>query len=253
MDEFKNYLRENRQLLDVENPPRGEVWQRIQQQAPVKKKMAITPLTRWVAAACIVLFTGAATYMLWTTKPTFAKATAGEPDTLHSKPETAVDPEIIGRTDSLEQPANSPLPGEVFAEKDGPETKKSFNPVASTPRKKRPALLKKKSPVDLLQENYASVINLQLKKLESTPIHVESPGYFHAFKKQWYDLEKDEKKIKDDINVYGLNDAVLTQFIQLYQQKLMLLKQLQDEINKMNNRAKQYPEMQTNSPSFLKM
>jgi hypothetical protein len=94
---------------------------------------------------------------------------------------------------------------------------------------------------------------MQLKKLEATPIHVESPGYFHAFKKEWYDMEKDEKKIKDDIRLYGLNDRALEQFIQLYQQKLLMLKQLQEEINKMNNRAQQYPEMQRKSPSYLKM
>ena len=101
--------------------------------------------------------------------------------------------------------------------------------------------------MDALQENYATIINMQLKKLEATPIHVESPGYFHAFKKEWYDMEKDEKKIKDDIRLYGLNDRALHQPIGFGQ----LLRQ--EEINKMNNRAQQYPEMQSKSPSYLKM
>ena len=56
-----------------------------------------------------------------------------------------------------------------------------------------------------------------------------------------------------EIGAYGVNDMVLEQFIQLYQQKLLLLKQLQDEINKMNNRAHRYPEIQRKSPSYLKM
>ena len=252
MDEFKKYLRENRHLLDVESPPRNEVWERIQQRGPVSKKMLMTPLARWIAAACIVLLTGAATYMLWPSK-TDAELANTELKTQNSKPETNNTPEIIGRTDTPGS-VTSPLPGEVVTASAGAKTKKSTDNVPTKSQKvSRPALKKKKSAVDMLQENYASIINLQLKKLEATPIHVESPGYFHAFKKQWYDMEKDEKKIKDDIQVYGLNDAVLTQFIQLYQQKLLLLKQLQDEINKMNNRAQQYPEMQTKSPSFLKM
>jgi hypothetical protein len=253
MDEFKKFLRENRHLLDVESAPRSQVWEHIQQHGPARKKMVMTSLVRWIAAACIVLLTGAATYMLWPSKTGSALAGA-EPQTSNLKPQTTIDtPEIIGRTDTPGS-AISPLPGEVIAESAGATTKKITKDVPSNSRKgKRPALSKKRSAMDMLQENYASIINQQLKKLEATPIRVESPGYFHAFKKHWYDMEKDEKKIKDDIQLYGLNDAVLTQFIQLYQQKLLLLKQLQDEINKMNNRAQQYPEMQTKSPLFLKM
>jgi hypothetical protein len=252
MDEFKKYLRENRHMLDVESPPRATVWQNIEQRGSVRKKMVISPLARWMAAACIVLLTGAATYVLWPSKT--GSAVAGtKPKTQHSKPDTSIEsPEKIGWTDTAGS-AISPLPGEVIAVNAGAETKKSLTEVPAKPRKVVRSALKKKTPVDLLQENYASIINVQLKKLEATPIHVESPGYFHAFKKQWYDMEKDEKKIQEDIKLYGLNDAVLTQFIQLYQAKLLLLKQLQDEINKMNNRAHQYPEMQTRKPSFLKM
>jgi hypothetical protein len=249
MDEFKKYLRDNRHLLDVEKPPRAGVWQHIQQHSSTRRRMMVKPMVRWVAAACIVLLTGAATYLLWpsNTDPGFVNA---QPDTRHPTPDTV---KMTGRTDSS-GPAISPLPGEVIAAKSETSSKKSTNTVLDKSRRnKRPALLKKRSPVDALQENYASIINVQLKKLESTPIHVESPDYFHAFKKQWYDMEKDEKKIKEDIRLYGLTDAVLTQFIQLYQQKLQLLKQLQDEINKMNNRAQQYPEIQSKSPSYLKM
>jgi hypothetical protein len=252
MDEFKKYLRENRHLLDVESPPSSRVWQSIQQQGSVRRRMVITPMIRWMVAACIVLLTGAATYMLWPSKPDIAFA-GTNPESRHPKPDTVIQtPEIIGRTDTAGS-AISPLPGEVIAESAGANTKKSTKNVPNPRKTVRPALSKKRSKVDLLQENYAGIINLQLKKLESTPIHVESPGYFHAFKKQWYDMEKDEKKIKEDMRLYGLNDAVLTQFIQLYQQKLLLLKQLQDEINKMNNRAQQFPEMQSKSPSYLKM
>lgn len=247
MDEFKKYLRDHRNLLDVESPPRSELWQQIHQQLPVHRKTVAIPMFRWVAAACIVLLTGVATYMLVNIEP--------GTEQVKLQPEPATNgqiPEITGRTDSS-VPAISPLPGEVIAENAEAKNTKSLNAQAKPRKTIRPALSKKLSPVDMLQENYATIINMQLKKLESTPIHVENPHYFHAFKKQWYDMEKDEKKIKDDIALYGLNDAVLMQFIQLYQQKLLLLKQLQDEINKMNNRAHQYPEMQSKSPSFLKM
>ncbi len=248
MDEFKKYLREHRHELDVESPPRSEVWQHIQQQVTVRRKVVIAPIFRRVAAACLVLLAGATAYILWTRDPQVDVAVKPVPPVVKQK-----NPELAGQT-STSAPAISPLPGEVIADPAGTLAKKLDNPVPPKRRKTtRLALSKKRSPVDALQENYAIIINMQLKKLEATPIHVESPGYFHAFKKEWYDMEKDEKKIKDDIRLYGLNDRALEQFIQLYQQKLLMLKQLQEEINKMNNRAQQYPEMQRKSPSYLKM
>jgi len=248
MDELKKYLREHRNELDVESPPRSEVWQRIQQQKTVHGKTVVRPVFRWVAAACMLLSVGLATYLWWDSKPSPEIVAERDPTEKQEKI-----PEIIGRSDTSE-PAISPSPGEVIADSAGAGLAKSLKPVPAKPRKVvRPASSKERTLVDALEENYASIIKLQLKKLESTPIRVEGPGYFHAFKKQWYDMEKDEKKIKEDMQLYGLNDMVLTQFIQLYQQKLLLLKQLQEEINKMNNRAQQYPQMQTKSPSFLKM
>ncbi len=246
MDELKKYLRDHRADLDVEAPPRTELWQSIQQQVDVRRKPVMKPVYKWVAAAGLILMAGAATYLVWMNKPgamvQVEPAAAEQPI-----------PEIDGRADSSEL-AISPLPGEVIAERPGPETVRQSDPVPSKHRKNtRPAISKKRTIIDELQENYATIINSRLKKLESTPIHVESANYFHAFKKQWIDMEKDEEKLKENIGVYGVNDMVLEQFIQLYQQKLLLLKQLQDEINKMNNRAHRYPEIQRKSPSYLKM
>ncbi|WP_315818718.1 hypothetical protein [Paraflavitalea speifideaquila] len=109
------------------------------------------------------------------------------------------------------------------------------------------------SPLKAIEDNYTTIINYQVKKLENTPIYTESPGYFHVFKKQWLDLEGEEKKVKQDVRLYGLNDNVVDKLIQLYQQKLWLLKELQSEINKMNTRAKHYPDIQRTNPAFLKL
>ena len=246
MDELKKYLRDHRADLDMEAPPRTELWQSIQQQVDVRRKPVMKPVYKWVAAAGLILMAGAATYMLWTNEP--GPIVQGEQPAVEQPI-----PEIDGRTDSSES-AISPLPGEVIAERPGEKSVKRADPVPSKHRKNtRPAISRKRTFVDELQENYATIIKSQLKKLESTPIHVESANYFHAFKKQWIDMEKDEVKLKEDISMYGVNEMVIEQFIQLYQQKLLLLKQLQDEINKMNNRAHRYPEIQRKSPSYLKM
>jgi hypothetical protein len=52
-------------------------------------------------------------------------------------------------------------------------------------------------------------------------------------------MEKEEKNIKSTISRRGINNDLLYQLINLYQQKLTILKQLQLEMNKTNNRFKQ--------------
>jgi len=67
----------------------------------------------------------------------------------------------------------------------------------------------------------------------------ETPDYFNDFKLQIRQIERDERGIKSDISKQGMNDALVDQLINLYQQKLAVLKQLQIEMNKTNNRYKQ--------------
>lgn len=69
-------------------------------------------------------------------------------------------------------------------------------------------------------------------------MYAETPEYFNDFKIQIKQMEKDEKVIKSDIAKRGMNDELLDQLINLYQQKLNTLKQLQLEMNKLNSRYK---------------
>ena len=70
-------------------------------------------------------------------------------------------------------------------------------------------------------------------------MNAESADYFNDFKIQIKQMELDEKVIKSDIAKHGMNDVLLDQLINVYQQKLNVLKQLQIEMNKTNNRFKQ--------------
>lgn len=94
------------------------------------------------------------------------------------------------------------------------------------------------SLVHNIESSFTQMINLQRNKLNSTPIYAESPAYFNDFKVQLKQMEKDEKQIKEDIAKNGINDELITQLINIYQQKLNMLKQLQIEMNKLNNRFK---------------
>ena len=76
-------------------------------------------------------------------------------------------------------------------------------------------------------------------KIANTPIYGESASFYNDFIDKFKQMEKDEKIVKKEIIQFGLNDMLLDQLINIYQQKLNVLKLLQSEINKTNIRFKQ--------------
>lgn len=93
-----------------------------------------------------------------------------------------------------------------------------------------------------LESSFTQVINLQKARISTTPLYAESPSYFKDFKLQMQQMEKDEKQIKAFISKHGMTDELLDQLINVYQQKLTMLKQLQNEMQKLNTRYKQNRE-----------
>lgn len=252
MDEFRKYLFDHRDELDLEKPPRPQVWKHIQRETQQPPKRVIPMMMKWTAAAAAVVLVSLLAYH-WLTPATPTEAT---PTLAGQAGQSVTRPEPIGQ-DSSTGTASAPeievpvveSPGDNADSKKNSDrpTRKTASPKEQSARKPAP------SPLKLIEDNYATIINYQLEKLEKTPIYIESAGYFHVFKKQWLDLERDEKKVKQDVRLYGLNDNLVNQLIQLYQQKLWLLKELQTEINKMNVRAKQHPDIQRQTPAFLKL
>jgi hypothetical protein len=250
MDEFKKYLFDHRDELDTEKPPRPQVWKHIQRKTQVAPKPVITLAAKWMAAAAILVAASILIYQLQ--RPEKVAPQLSTVDT----PKTVNNPELSGRVDSSTGTASGQGSKESATELPGDKTTKERTAVPDTrkPAKKDLAQTAKRvSPLKAIEDNYATIINYQLRKLEKTPIYTESPGYFHVFKKQWLDLERDERKVKQDVRLSGLNDNVVNQLIQLYQQKLWLLKELQSEITTMNSRAKQHPDIQRTNPAYLKL
>ena len=83
------------------------------------------------------------------------------------------------------------------------------------------------------------VINIEKQKINSSPLYAESPAYFNDFKNRMMQMDNDEKLLRNDIKTKGPSNDMIEQLINIYQQKLNLLKQLQTEMNKMNSRYKQ--------------
>ncbi|MEO7532106.1 MAG: hypothetical protein ABIS69_11860 [Sediminibacterium sp.] len=229
MDELKKYLQNHTEELD-QDEPRPQVWHNIQQQTQAtKKRPVVIMITRWAAAACILSLAGIGVWHMVsdnkTNPATLAAITPKEKKKLTVapvKPDTIVtkntEPVVIAKT--THQPKTNK-----------PVTRNSTNPSVNNPE----ALAALRD----MESSFTQVINLQRQRVSSMPMYAESPEYFNDFKIQIRQMERDEKVIKSDIAKRGMNDALLDQLINLYQQKLNTLKQLQTEMNKTNNHYKQ--------------
>lgn len=224
MDEFKKYLQQNRSSLDVEEPSPG-IWDRIERQQPATKTKVVVMMTRWVAAACVLVLAGIGVWSLVQDK---------------SNTELSNLTANVKTEQSIEQPATVvPENKTVAIPKEMTVAAKKEAKIKNTPAVKtipeRQDLIAMKN----IENSFRQVINLQRDKVSSIPMFAESAEYFTDFKVQIKQLEKDEKSIKAEIVKRGMTDQLLNQLINIYQIKLNTLKQLQLEMNKINNRIKQ--------------
>lgn len=225
MDELKKYLQQNREALDIDEPS-PLLWERIQVQQPVKKTAIVVTITRWAVAACVLVLAGIGTWSLLKEDKT-QNTLQGSMATAEPKQQQTI------------QPAEPVMPV--------PEFSTEANKVlASVTREKKMVPAQKTIPerADLIalqnvENSFKQVINLQRNKVGTIPMYAESAEYFADFKIQIRQLEKDEKAVKAEIIKRGLTDDLLNQLVNLYQIKLTTLKQLQTEMNKINNRVKQ--------------
>ncbi|MES2773434.1 MAG: hypothetical protein V4722_04590 [Bacteroidota bacterium] len=265
MDDFKKYLNENRDSLDADTP-RDAVWQRIQQTTrPVVKQL---PTNNWlytamkfVAAASVVIAIVAGIKYLSNTDSLIGQQ--GEVVSIKDHVAKTDDTVLLTREKVNNLPQKmvpqqkQPVKKIVDVKQSDYASKRKTAPVMpQVPvriRKKGPAAT---SPDDMaiitpLQQSYAQLISLQLNRLRTTPVFAESPKYFDDFKVQLKQMDADEAAIKKEIKTNGLNDALLDQLINVSQQRLNLLKNLQTEINKMNNRVRQNQLPQDSTHSYF--
>jgi hypothetical protein len=235
MDEFKKYIQNHAEELDLDEP-REQVWQNIQLgSTAVKKPSVVMMVTRWAAAACIITLAGIGAWSVFNSKKAADTAIA-----------------VVNKIDTPAKSNTQPVEGNKTPEENIPEQKQTqllaerkTTPVQShhtitiqkiTPDNKNEAAL---ATLKNIETSFTQVINLQRERVSSMPMYAESPEYFDDFKIQIKQMERDEKVIKSDIAKRGMNDELLDQLINLYQQKLNTLKQLQIEMAKTNNRYKQ--------------
>lgn len=219
MDKLKQYLQENSSGLDV-NQPGDELWSRIQEAgspAQPAKEVVMHPAPKkrlWTFAAAalvmVLLFAG----WKWIAPPTGTESTAL---------------------------ASLPVPVEHNRVND-PVIKTNDAPLVTTAPVQHVAQAKMVDPYELLgsySSNYRQLVKLQLRSIRRTAVLAEDPAYFDDFKRTLVQMDRDEKNIRSVIRKQGFSEDLLEQLISIYQQKLDVLKTLQSEINKLNNRARE--------------
>ena len=232
MDEFKKYIQNNKEQLDSDEPS-PLLWNNIERRIqPVQKTVPVITLFRWAVAACVITLAGIGSwYLLNQPKTTTLKQnnlSANTPIVKEIIPSTletkkTIEPAILASSTSTKE-VRSKVNNIV-------KNKTNFDNSAM--------LVSEKNTLENFESSFIQVINLQKARISTMPMYAESAEYFKDFNIQIKLMEREEKNIKSTISKRGINNDLLDQLINLYQQKLTVLKQLQLEMNKTNNRYKQ--------------
>jgi len=246
MDELKKYIQNNQEALDCEEPA-PMVWENIQAQLkPAPKIIRVIQLVQWAVAACFIGLLGMGGWY-FLQEPTIKKAGNQVTNKVENKAENE-----IAKDKSAEEKKLIVIPNSTENKTTAPVLAKQENQVLNKQRviatipANSSAAYTSTEPIAIslaayndLESSFTQVINLQKARISTYPMYAESADYFKDFNIQIKQMEKEEKDIKSSISKSGINNDLLDQLINLYQQKLTILKQLQLEMNKTNNRFKQ--------------
>jgi hypothetical protein len=272
MDEFKKYINQRAEELDLDMP-REKVWQAIKQDLQPAKRNATLVYMKWAVAACVISLAGFGLYKVQDTSLKPQVASANQPKQTIDVPTTKL-PTVIAKaempsanieeTRNKEQGTRNKEQGTRNQELRNKNQESSIKNQESRiknqesrtktqePRIKNQELATANQQttnniqhttgiiaLNQIENTFTQIINLQKAKVNTTPLNAENPSYFNDFTIEMKRMERDEQTIKKDISKTGLTDELLDQLLNVYQQKLSMLKQLQNEINKTNNRFKQ--------------
>jgi len=234
MDRFKQYIEDNAGKLGQDTPP-PEIWGRIQEQIkPAGNKAFAFQWMHYVAAACILVFVVGVVY--FTAYNPVVKQAPMVVNTLTPK-------------DSILQNSGTELKDEkelasVTKETSGKQSAPLTHYTMDHQKLRQPAVkvsntANEATAVADVEKSFVKLISLQKEKVCNTPVFAENQSYFNDFYRQLHQMEEDEKALRREISSDGLNNQLLSQLINIYQQKLSVLEKLQKEINKTNTCYKQ--------------
>jgi hypothetical protein len=240
MDNFKEFLH-NQKNDAYTDEPSNKVWLGIQQQLSQKQPAKIVRFNWKIAvAACCILLAGLGLV--------FIMHNSQKTQIVAKNTETKIEasPKNIDTANTTIEPIKTLNTNEILASNSTEIVK--IKPVI-TPKKKNEVLQQNTNrpnealiAFENLETSFKQVINIQKQRLNTIPLNAENPFYYAEFINDFKKLEKEEKRIKQDIIGKGISNENLENLISVYQYKLNILKQLQTEINKTNSRYKQNRE-----------
>jgi hypothetical protein len=245
MDKLPSYLQAQKMEMDFDEPSPLLQQKIVQQSEPsIAKKVIALQWLKWAAAACIIVFAGVGVYSLIKNKENATTTIATN--------------KVIENIKPTDTNTIAILPSEKITKSETTNTvllKKKIEKAVTNNTKNKPQepLLTKnklnKTPtpiatpinkaIEAIDEQFLQVVNIQKERIKNTPLFAENETYFKDFKEQMKLLDKDEQATRNTLKKDPLNADVLGGLITIYQQKLGLLKSLQTEINKLNNKYKQ--------------
>jgi len=233
MDRFKQYIEENAGKLGQDTPP-PEIWGRIQDHiVPAGKKPFSLHWMHYAAACILVLVVGVVYFTAY--NPLVKQApivvnTVNPKDSLLQKSGTELRDEKELASVTKEMPVKK-AGLSVQNTIDHQKQRQTAVNISSTAHEA--------TTVANVEKSFVTLISLQKEKVCNTPVFAENQAYFNDFYRQLHQMEEDEKDLRKEITRDGLSNQLLSQLINIYQQKLSVLEKLQKEINKTNTCYKQ--------------
>ncbi len=264
MDRLKKHLQDHLPEMDVDLPQK-DLWPGIQQRIePAQAKGMLLPMQmmRWVAAASVLAVVAIAALLVTQKKEgeafvknNFQPASLVKIQKENKQAEPNASIAIVQPKKQTKKKANNRLTWPIAKNNlqdvtaKAPKQKTKIAAVDSTQKIRNNFVHTEWNKVTT---DFETILVAQKQRINRTPLLVEDPSYFDSFKQALQQLENDEKKLKKEMaNGTEMNDQMLDQLIQINQQKLNLLKQLQAEINRMNERNKLKPKTENDKTSFV--
>jgi hypothetical protein len=244
-DQLKKYIAEKQDELQIEIP-HAQSWNKISSSVKTKKPRHVYGIKRtlvYLSAACIIAIISLGIFRYVNTdridhdvelaKTTSPKNNVSKNDTIeieYSKDQLIVTPVVTKQSYK-------------------PTIKHKSPAVASKPAKKQ---IKKLLPPEVLQvqKDYDQLIAGQIAYTKSLAVYGENESYFQDFMYDFKLLEIEEQELRKSIAQNGLANNSIEELTTIYQQKLTVLKKLQNEISKTSNRNKNLTDT---IPSYISL
>lgn len=226
MDEFKLFIREKKQEMDIDEPTL-EVWENIRT-AAVKEKIFRYKLI--AAASTIIVIIGAVflSNIFYSSKTAL---TANNQTKIPSVDTTQNNP--LNTQNSLRSEYATVVKKPLLVHNKNGIKKEVHKPIPNNNNVDQQSSVVQ--GFGEMQKSFAIIINHQINTLRKTPLYSGEDGNsFNVFKKGLQDLNTDEENTKAEVYQTGLHDVQIEKLINIYQQKIVLLKKLQSEIAKVN-------------------